>query len=175
MFAQVANGFTFTSGGYQPLKSLHGNLLTCPVPVEKDDMSQAALCNIQNYPHFFVMQVFRPNDSVLLTASHLPMHRGDIREAKADINARVKLDGEPHFCPLHVPWKWRNSWSFLKGHFWKSRVNILFFTSSKSLSNDLISHLRIFRLLNIRKMKFWDLRSSEFQQHRRCFEHWFSH
>jgi len=45
------------------------------------------------------------------------MHRGDIREAKADINARVKLDGEPHFCPLHVPWKWRNSWSFFKGHF----------------------------------------------------------
>ena len=27
-----------------------------------------------------------------------------LREARADINARVKLDGESHFCPLHVSW-----------------------------------------------------------------------
>eukprot|EP00434_Breviolum_minutum_P003577 symbB.v1.2.003147.t1/scaffold177.1/size287523/12 len=29
-------------------------------------------------------------------------------EAKADINARVKLDGEPHFCPLHDAVYFRN-------------------------------------------------------------------
>ena len=84
--------------------------MTCPT-------QHHAISTTIHTSYFPMMQVFRPNETVSLTACKLLMHRGDIREAKADINARVKLDGEPHFCPLHVPWTWRNSWSFLKGHF----------------------------------------------------------